>query len=405
MIPIPRICIHSQLLPLAEAKKVLLQSFPSPVQTACIPVFDAVGRVLAEPIYSNRTNPPVLLSGPDGIAVKSVETIGAGKDNLIELDAPRVNTGMPMPEGFDAVIPVEEVVAVSENRYQIHTPVPTFQNTVPRGVDIMKDDLVLNTGHYIIPFDIGALLTYGVREVVVKNWKIGLIATGDEVVPPGKNPIHGQIVDSNSYMISAYLKPYGLTPVFSPVISDDPTSIAEEVRQISKECDIILVFGGSSAGSKDYTVDALEQSGTLLYHGVAMAPGKPVSLARVHDKPVIGMPGPSIGSLTALHELIYPLLREWGVPIPPDTYVRGTLTQPVASFGGFDMFLMMHVHQHHGETLITPVERKFGQMMGVRADAVLHKVVGSGDLEKGQEVEVRMIRTGFMKKNTLISGQ
>ncbi len=380
-------------MPLSEAKKILLSSFQAPDNLVRIPVSDACGRILAEPVNSNRTNPPLLLSGPDGIAVKSEETIGAGEDNTIELDAPRVNTGMPMPEGFDAVIQIEEVIEVAKNRYQIHTPVSPFQNTVPCGVDIVKGEVILDKGHYIIPFDIGALLTYGVREVVVKNWNIGLIATGDEVVPPNKTPLPGQIVDSNSSMIGADLKHYGITPVFSPIVPDDPESMAQELHNISRTCDMVLIFGGSSAGSKDFTVDALEQSGGLLFHGVGMAPGKPVSLAQVNGRPVIGMPGPSIGSLTALHVLVYPLLRQWGVPIPPDTYIRGDLAQSVASFNGFDMFLMMHVHQNNGKTLISPVERKFGQMMGVRADAVLH--VGSKDFAQGQEVEVRMIRNRY----------
>jgi putative molybdopterin biosynthesis protein len=380
-------------MPLAEAKKILLSSFQAPDNPVRIPVSDACGRILAEPVYSNRTNPPVLLSGPDGIAVKSGETVGAGEDNTIELDAPRVNTGMPMPEGFNAVIQVEEVIEVAENRYQIHTPVSPFQNTVPCGVDMVKGEVVLDEGHYIIPFDIGALLTYGVRDVMVKDWKIGLIATGDEVVPPNKIPLTGQIVDSNSNMVGAYLKQYGITPVFFPIVPDDPASMAQELHNISRTCDMVLIFGGSSAGSKDFTVDALEESGSLLFHGVGMAPGKPVSLAQVNGRPVIGMPGPSIGSLTALHVLIYPLLRQWGVPIPPDTYIRGELTESVASFNGFDMFLMMHVHQNNGKILISPVERKFGQMMGVRADAVLH--VGSKDLTQGEEVEVRMIRKSY----------
>jgi molybdopterin biosynthesis enzyme len=112
----------------------------------------------------------------------------------------------------------------------------------------------------------------------------------------------------------------------------------------------------------------------------------------VNEKPVVEMPGPSIGSLTVLHELIYPLLRQRGVPVPPDRHVKGRLTEEVASSSGFDMFLMMKVHQNNGKILITPVERKFGQMMGVRADAVLHITNKSDNLAQGQEIEVRMIR-------------
>jgi len=383
------------MISLADALKITLEAFPSCESSTCIPVIDAVGRILSKPVYSNRTNPPLLLGGPDGIAVKSDMTSGASESNPIELEAPRVNTGTPMPAGFDAVIPIEEVTEVTEGKYKVHTPVVAFQNTVPQGVDIGKGDLVMDVDHFLIPYDIGALLTYGIREVEVKNWKIGLIASGDEIVPPNKNPLPGQIIDSNSYMISSYLKQYGITPVLAPIVSDNPEGITHEIQQLSKDCDMVLLFGGSSAGSKDYAVNALKHSGSLLFHGVGMGPGKPVSLANVDKKPVFGMPGPSIASLTALYQLVYPLLKQWGVPIPPDTYIRGEITQPITSFPGFDFFMMVSVTQNNGKTLISPVERRFGQMMGVRADAVLHKKVGSKDLQAGEAVEVRLLRPNF----------
>ena len=394
VITIPRICINSQLLSFIEAKRVLLTSFQVPENHTRIPVSDSCGYVLAEPVFSHRTNPPSLLSGPDGIAVKSGETTNAKKDTAIELEAPRVNTGMPMPEGFDAVIPVEEITPVTEDRYRIYAPVLPYQNTISRGIDIRKDDLIMDVGHQILPFDVGALLAYGITDVPVKSWKIGLIATGDEIISPYETPLPGQIVDSNSYMIAAFLKQYGITPVFYPVLHDDPVIISQTLPQISRDCDMILIFGGSSAGSKDHTVDALEQSGILLFHGVAMVPGKPMTLANIHGKPVIGMPGPSVASMHVIHEFISPLLREWGVPIPPDRYIQGELTEPVASVEGFDMFLMVKIQTANGKTFITPIPRIFGHMMGVRADGILHKKIQSDILIQGQEVQVRVIRKG-----------
>lgn len=392
MIVIPRTCILSQLLPLNEAKKIIATSFQAPDNQESVQVPDACGYVLAGPVHSRRTLPPLLLGGPDGIAVKSAETAGAGEENVIELEASRVNTGMPMPEGSDAVIPVEEVTKVAENRYRIHTQVSPYQNTIQKGSDIAEGDLVMDRGHVITPFDIGALLTYGITEVSVKKWKVGLIATGDEIISPYTTPRPGQIVNSNSYMFAAFLKQSGITPVLYPIIPDDCAAIAAGVQKAGSECDMVLVFGGSSAGSKDFTVDALEKAGSVLFHGVAMGPGKPATLARVNGKPVVGMPGPSISAMNVLHELVYPLLRQWGVPVPPDTMVRGTLTRSVASFNGFDMFMMVKVEKNGEKTLITPISRTFGQMMGVRADAILHRAAGSGAFSRGDEVEVRMLR-------------
>ncbi|MFA5332470.1 MAG: molybdopterin molybdotransferase MoeA [Methanoregula sp.] len=385
-------CIPSQLIPRKKALEIVLSSFPTPDNQEEVPVTGADCRVLAVPVRSQRTNPPVLLGGPDGIAVKSSETTSAANDHEIELEAFRVNTGMPMPEGCDAVIAIEDVTPLGKNRYRIHTPVSQYENTIPAGSDIKKDDPVMDTGHVITPLDIGALLTFGITEIMVKKWTVGLIATGDEIIPPYTTPVPGQIVDSNSYVFSAYLKQSGIIPVIYPIVRDNRDAIAEAVQNALGECDMVLVFGGSSAGSKDFTVDALEHSGELLFHGVAMGPGKPVTFAKVAGKPVAGMPGPSVAAMTAYHELVCPLLLQWGVPVPPDTMVRGVLTQPLSPFGGFDVFMMVTVEKKDGQVLVSPLPRAFGHMGGVLADAVLHRAAGSAALSKGDEVEVRMLR-------------
>ncbi len=379
-------------MPLKKAQEIVLASFPAPDNLETISVPDSDGCVLAEPVCSDRTSPPVRLGGPDGIAVKSVETTGAGEMNPIEIKAPRVNTGMPVPEGYDAVIAIEEVTKVSRNRYRIYTPVSSYQNTIPAGSDIKKGDPVLNVRHTITPLDIGALLTFGITKVPVKKWTIGLIATGDEMVSLFTTPVPGQIVDTNSYIFSAYLKQSGIVPIRYPIVPDNSTSIAEAVKNAAGECDMVLVFGGSSAGSKDFTVDALEQSGDLLFHGVAMGPGKPATFAKIQGKPVVGMPGPSVSSLIVFHELIRPLLVQWGVPVSPDIRVRGVLAHQVPPMGGFDVFMMVTVEKKGETNIITPVPRGFGQMMGVRADAVLHRAAGSPAQSKGDEVEVQMLR-------------
>jgi len=389
---IPRTVIPSQLIPRKKALELILSSFPAPDNQEAVPVPTADGRVLAVPVRSQRTNPPVLLGGPDGIAVKSPETTGAAKDHEIELEASRVNTGMPMPEGSDAVIAIEDVTPAGENRYRIHTTVLPYENTIPAGSDIKKDDPVMDSGHLIAPLDIGALLAFGITEVTVKKWPVGLIATGDEIISPYAEPVPGQIVDSNSYMLSAYLRQAGIVPVMYPIVHDNRDAIAEAIDKGIQQCDMLLVFGGSSAGSKDFTVDALERSGKLLFHGVAIGPGKPVTFANVAGKPVVGMPGPSVASLTAFHELVCPLLVQWGVPVPPDRRVKGVLARPLPPVGGFDLFMMVTVEKKDGQILVTPLARAFGHMAGVRADAVFHVAAGSMALAKGDTVEVRMLR-------------
>ncbi|WP_319579855.1 molybdopterin molybdotransferase MoeA [uncultured Methanospirillum sp.] len=391
MIIIPQICINSQLISLEKAKEVVLSSFKTPETDTSIPVPDSCGHVIAQSVYSQRTIPPCTLAGPDGIAVRSEETAMASIDSPVEVEVPRVNTGMPLPDGYDAVIAVEEITQVTDTRFLIHRPVSPFQNTISEGVDIKKGDLLFDKGHVIRPFDIGAMLSYGILEVTVRTWKVGIVATGDEIISPYSVPQPGQIVDSNSYMIAAFLKQYHIIPVLYPALHDEPAGISQVIDTILQECDIALIFGGSSAGSKDYTVDAMEQSGTLLFHGVAMGPGKPVTLARVNDKPVFGMPGPSVSTMVALHELVVPLLVQCGVPIPSPQHIRGALTRPVLSIEGFDTFRMVTVKKDNGKILVTPIPQVFGHMMGIRADGVLHKKAGEDTSVEGQEVEVKMI--------------
>lgn len=393
MIIIPRICINSELISLERAREIVLSSFKTPDNKACIPVSDSCGRVIAHPVYSLRTNPPCTLAGPDGIAVRSEETAMASTDSPVEVEAPRVNTGMPLPGGYDAVIAVEEITQVTDTRFQIYRPVSPFQNTISEGIDIKIGDLLLDKGHIISPFDIGAMLSYGILDVSVRSWKVGIVATGDEIISPYSVPQPGQIVDSNSYMISAFLKQYHITPVMFPALYEDPAGISQMIDTIMQECDMALIFGGSSAGSKDYTVDAMEQIGTLLFHGVAIGPGKPVTLARVHEKPLFGMPGPSVSAMVALHELVVPLLVQWGVPIPSALYIRGVLTSPVTSVEGFDTFRAVKIRKKNGKTQITPLPQVFGHMVGIRADGIFHKKAGEDTSVKGQEVYVKVVST------------
>ncbi|MDD1723608.1 MAG: molybdopterin molybdotransferase MoeA [Methanospirillum sp.] len=388
----PRILSPENLIPMKEAQKLILSSFYYQPKTRNIPVKNAAGLILAEPVLSQRTIPPAPLAGPDGIAVKSRDTKGVSIENPREIEAIRVNTGLPLPAGYDAVIPVEEFHAGENGGYIISSSVSPQQNTVPKGADVIKDQEIVEAGHLLTSYDVAALAGFGIRNVMVKSWKIGLIATGDEVIPLKKEPLPGQIVDTNTMMISGYLNGYGvLTEVF-PIIPDDPEIIGSQLNAACESCDMVLLFGGSSAGSKDYTVDGIEKSGKLLFHGVAMGPGKPVSCGLIQGKPVIGMPGPAIACLITFYQLVFPLLKSWGVPIPPKKNIIGEVTMDLLPFNGFDIFHLTVVRYECGKIYIVPLERRFGQSMGIRADAILHIARGSSGYRKGEKVQVTLIR-------------
>lgn len=267
-----------------------------------------------------------------------------------------------------------------------------MQNMIPEGADVLKGQEIIGSGHYLTPYDIAAISNYGVRNVTVNSWKIGMIATGDEVIPLAKEPIPGQIVDTNSIMISGYLQGYGVLPEIYPIIPDNPEIISSRIASACEDCDMVLLFGGSSAGSKDYTADGIEKSGDLLFHGVAMGPGKPVSCGSVRGKPVIGMPGPSIASLVTFYQLVFPLLKSWGIPIPARKNITGEITEDVPSFNGFDLFNLVNIRYDEGRICIAPLVRRFGPSTGIKADAILHIRRGTDGYKKGENVQVTLIR-------------
>ncbi|PWR69562.1 molybdopterin molybdotransferase MoeA [Methanospirillum stamsii] len=388
----PRILPHEQLISMKEAQKIILSSFQYLPKSRNVPIHEAVGQILAESVISPRTMPPVHLAGPDGIAVRSEDTKAASPENPIEVQGIRVNTGLPMPAGYDAVIPVEEVEKVDDERFIIKGSVSSNQNMILAGTDVITGQTIVESGHYFTPYDAAALTSYGIRDISAKSWKVGIIPTGDEIIPSAKEPVPGQIVDTNSMMISGYLNRYGVLSEIYPITPDDPEKMSSKISTACKDCDMVILFGGSSAGSKDYTVDAIEKSGDLLFHGVAMGPGKPVSCGLVDGKPVFGMPGPSVSCLVTFYQLVLPLLKSWGVPIPPKKVVMGEITNDVLPFQGWDVFYLVQVKNNDGKIIINPVERRFGPKVGIQADAILHIPRGSDGCKKGERVQVSMIR-------------
>lgn len=390
---IPPLSFHyGSLISMKEAQKTILSSFHHVSQTKIIPVKDAKGHVLAESVLSQRTIPPVPLAGIDGIAVRSKQTKGASPEDPREIEYVRVNVGLPMPEGFDAVV-TEDVVRMSgPDRGYILTPVAPHLQVIKKGAEVTKGQVVIQSDQRLIPYDIATLSHFGIRNVKVKKWKIGLIATGDEIVPLKKDPLPGQIADTNTIMISEYLRDFQVLTDLYPIIPDDPDLIAAQISTACDNSDMVLVFGGSSKGSKDCTFDAIKKSGSVLFHGVAMHPGTTVSCGIVNEKPVFGMPGQAIASLIAFFNLVLPLLKSWDVPIPGKKHVFGEITEDILPCNQFDLFHLITIRYTDGKIRIIPIPWEFGHMTGMAADGILHLPQWSNGFRKGEMVQVLLLR-------------
>ena len=229
------------------------------------------------------------------------------------------------------------------DRFQIRKAAAQWQHVRPAGDDIREGRLVLPKGHVIRAFDIGALATYGIADVEVTSVRVGIIPTGSELVPLGTRPQPGQVVESNTIMAQVLLESMGAVCERLPIIRDDPALIQDALREAAENNDLVIISAGSSAGTRDFTAGSISAIGELIFHGVAVKPGKPMMLGKIKDSPVIGLPGYPLAAQTVLREFAVPLLEHWGLAPFPKYVVRAQLATPLASDLGFDEFVPVSV--------------------------------------------------------------
>lgn len=363
--------------------------FPLPGRILRVPVAGAAGRVTATPVYSLLTVPPADVAARDGFAVVSSETTGAGNGTVVPLKNPsRVNTGNAIPPGYDAVVMIEDIVGGDGFRSTGKAVCPG-EHIHPAGTEIRQGEMILPAGHTLRPWDIGALLTYGITELNVAALKVGLIPTGSELVRPGERPGAGEVIESNTAVAAAWLTEAGATCTRYEIVHDDPALLREAIERGIRENDLLLVSAGSSAGTRDFTAGIIGDLGEVLVHGIAMKPGKPAIVGRIDGKPVIGMPGYPIAAMTAVRELALPLLAAWGFCTRPGERLRARLSGTVVANPGFDEFVQVIVSRAGDRYTATPLPPGAGtQMAVVRANACLHVSLGTGTIPEETDVEV-----------------
>lgn len=386
-----------------DALHQLKASFNPPGRTELVPVTRALGRIIATPVYARYSVPEVNLAAMDGIAVKSRDTFGASDQTPVTIaEFTRVNTGNIIPPRFDAVIMIEDTW-VEEDKFQIRKAATPWQHVRPAGEDIREGRLVLPKGHQVRAFDIGALATYGIVNMTVNTVNVGIIPTGSELVPLGVRPGPGQVVESNTVMAQVLLDSMGAHCTRLPIVYDDPDLIEEALRTAAQENDLVIISAGSSAGTRDYTAGAISAIGELLFHGVAVKPGKPMMLGKVMGKPVIGLPGYPLAAQTVLREFAVPLLEYWGLAPLLKYSVNVKLATPLNSDLGFDEFVPVSVgriaNQHWG------MARSRGtvvQMATVRSNGYTHIPAPVEGYDAGHELEVFLTTDPANIERTLI---
>ncbi len=380
-----------------------------PKEGEFIPVHHSAGRITAQAVQAVISSPFFHSSAMDGYAVRFHETFGATETHPLRLklneQAVPVNTGEPMPDGFNAVIMVEDV-GIEGSFIEITESVTPYQHVRTVGEDIVRTELILPENQRIRPVDIGAILAGGHTGVSVrKKPVVTLIPTGNEVVEPGTAPLRrGNIIDFNSYMTGALINQWGGEYRREGVVSDDKELLKERISESLKNSDLVVVIAGSSAGTKDFTPNAIGELGRIIVHGINIKPGKPVLLGMVEGKPVIGLPGYPVSAYITFElfakPLVYHLLGI--VPEMPDI-LKARLSRPIASSLGQEEFLRVKVGKVGDNYIATPSGRGAGALMTLqRADGIVRIPAMSEGLAQKSEVEVTLLRSRDEIENTIV---
>ena len=382
---------------------------PMPAQQ--VPLANARGRITAGPIWAVASSPHYDAAAMDGIAVRAADTTGATETSPITLavggtepKAGWVDTGDPMPSGFDAVIMIENLHLVDDDHVSIMAPVAPWQHVRPLGEDIVATELVLPENHRLTPADLGACAAAGLSEVPVRRRpSVAIIPTGNELVPVGSELKPGDIVEFNSLMLSGLLEEWGAAATVLDPAPDVFETIRDAARAALAEHDLVIINAGSSAGSEDYTALVVEELGKLLVHGIAVRPGHPVVLGIAGGKPLVGLPGYPVSAVLTAELLLKPLIEGWlgQAGTGPRPNVRASITRKVMSPVGEDEFLRVKLGRVGEKMVATPVQRGAGVIMSlVRADGLVKIPRFSEGVDAGAEVAVELLRPLSEVENT-----
>jgi putative molybdopterin biosynthesis protein len=368
---------------------------PPRVDAVRVPVGEAVGRVTAEPVWALRSSPAFDSAGMDGIAVRAADTVGAAETTPALLtDFAVVDTGDPLPDGYDAVIMREHVHRV-EDAAEVRAAVPPYAHVRSIGEDVSASELLLPAGHRLRPVDVAAAAAAGVTELAVRRAPaVVIVPTGDEIRPIGTEPAPGEILDTNSLMLAAQARELGCTARVTPIVPDDPALITEAMRKAAAGADLVVLVAGSSAGRDDYTARVVAGAGTLAVHGVAVRPGHPVVLGAVDATPVLGAPGYPVSAALTFDIFAAPLLAALEGAAPRERPVStARLARKLASNIGMDDWVRVRLGRVGGEIVATPLPRGAGVLTSlVRADGLLVVPAGLEGHHAGEQVRVELLR-------------
>ena len=417
-------------IPLPEAQARLKQALQEAglwrvLGAETIPLDEnALGRVTAEPIWAKLSSPHYHASAMDGFAVRALSTNGALPSRPVTLqvgsEATYVDTGDPLPDWANAVIPIENVESLDEqgqitkeirepDSIRIRASITPWSHVRPLGEDIVATQLVLPASHILRPVDLGAVAAAGHQELrVARKPRVAILPTGTELVPIGSKLQPGDILEYNSLVIAGQIRAMGGEPGRYPITRDDFDLICEQVQSAAQTHDLILLNAGSSAGAEDFSAQVVQKLGRLLVHGVAVRPGHPVILGTVDRRakiesadpppsivPIIGVPGYPVSAALTVDIFVEPLMAQWLgrrlLELPSETAV---LTRKIVSPAGDDDYVRVAVGRVGEKLLAAPLARGAGVITSlVQADGLALIPRGAQGVEAGEKIGIRLYRS------------
>ena len=348
--------------------------------TEFVPISAAAGRILSEDIIAEEYVPDFNRSTVDGYAVRAADTFGCsdaipailslqgeirmGEDAgfaLLRENCAYVPTGGALPEGADCAVMLEYTEDYGDGTIGILKPGAPGMNVIFRGDDVYPGKVVLQAGRVLTAQDIGALAAVGKTSVPVsRRLNVGIISTGDELVPPEQKPLPGQVRDVNTALLSALLTEQGAEVHSYGIIVDDEDLLRETVTRAVQECDAVLLSGGSSVGVKDASCRIIESLGELLLHGIALKPGKPTIMGRAGNKPLVGLPGHPVAAFVVARLFVVPLLDRLSGRERPLWSVTAELSESVGANHGRAQVNPCRLIRQDGRVLALPIRSKSG---------------------------------------------
>jgi molybdopterin molybdotransferase len=391
---------------LDEARAIIDRALRPIDRVERLPLDQANGRVLARDVTSDADVPPFSRAAMDGYAVRADDTTGASRTQPRTLQCiekvftgqlpmqtvgpgqcTEIATGAPMPAGADAVVMVEDTASTDETIHIFATATPR-QNIGRQGADIQKGQLVLPSGTPLNASRVGALAALGLTDVeVFAKPRVAILSTGNEIAEPGQPLAPGQIYDINRFTVAAVVSDNGGMPVPYRTAVDTLEDLSRAVDECLEQ-DVLVFSGGSSVGERDLILDVIAAKGEVLFHGIAVKPGKPTAFGRIAGRLVFGMPGYPTSCLSNAYILLAPSLRR--MARLPDQIVR-SLTLPLAarvvSAPGRHQFYTVRIESG----VAVPAFKASGDITSMsRADGYIEIPADVDVVDEGTLVEVKL---------------